>query len=339
LTTRFGAAEIREGGGVMSSTGRDTKGENGGPSSDSDLPFSPGSLVAGRYQIVRLIGSGGAGDVFEARDTVLGVSVALKTLKPWLAESAIQIARFRREIQNARKVTHRNVCRIFDMGVEPSDGQQCFFLTMELLPGRTLADRLDAGQVFTPAEALTVALQIAEGLQAAHDAGIVHRDLKPGNIIVLDRRAVITDFGIALSTAPDDIRLTESGEVVGTPQYMAPEQLDPGPAQPTTDIYAFGLILYEMLTARGPFEEGKTPLESVLVRRMAPPRPIRELLPAIDPTWEAAIMRCIEREPLQRFARASDVAAALRAGSTPPATDGGGVLGRIRRAFSKKTKS
>jgi len=322
----------------MTGTGRDSRGENGG---SSGLAFSPGSLVAGRYQIVRLIGSGGAGDVFEARDTRLGGSVALKTLKPWLAESPLQIARFRREIQNARKVTHHNVCRIFDMGVEPSpDGHECFFLTMELLAGQSLADRLDAGRLFTVAEALPIAVQIAEGLQAAHDAGLVHRDLKPGHIMLLDTRAVITDFGIALSTAPDDVRLTESGEVVGTPQYMAPEQLDPGPAQPTTDIYAFGLILYEMLTGRGPFAEGKTPLESVLVRRMAPPRPIRELLPAIDPTWEAAIMRCIEREPAQRFARAMDVATALRAGSTPPSsTSGGALLDRIRRAFSRRTKS
>ena len=327
----------------MSGTGRNTR---GGKSATS-LAFSDGSLVAGRYRVVRLIGSGGAGDVFEVRDAALGGSVALKTLRPVLAESPIQIERFRREIQNARKVTHPNVCRIFDMGVQLSEGQECFFLTMELLAGHTLADRLDAGQVFTVAEALPVALQIADGLQAAHDAGIVHRDLKPGNVILLDGggvpggqgggRAVITDFGIALSTGPDDIRLTQSGEVVGTPQYMAPEQLDPGPAQPTTDIYAFGLILYEMLTGRSPFDEGATPLASVLLRRQEPPRPIRQLLPTVDPTWEVTIMRCLEREPSRRFPHASDVAAALQRGQTPPPTDGGGVLDRIRRAFTRRS--
>ena len=199
--------------------------------------------------------------------------------------------------------------------------------------------------MFTVAEALPIVLQIAEGLQAAHDAGIVHRDLKPGNIILQDAssapgqgemRAVITDFGIALSAEQDDNRLTQTGDLVGTPHYMAPEQLEPGRAQPSTDIYAFGLILYEMLTASAPFDEGATPLASVLLRRQQPPRPIRELLPTIDSNWEAAIMRCLEREPARRFARAIDVVAALRS-QPPPSTSGGGMLGRIRRAITGRS--
>jgi serine/threonine protein kinase len=328
----------------LTNTGRDTQGGNG---KTSGVAFSPGDMVAGRYRIVRVIGSGGAGDVFEALDAGLGGSVALKALKPSLAASPVQLARFRREIQNARKVTHHNVCRIFDMGIQLSHGRECLFLTMELLAGQTLADRLDAGHLFSTADALPIALQIAEGLQAAHDAGIVHRDLKPGNIILTDdgaapgaqpgTRAVITDFGIALSTEQDDMRLTQSGELVGTPRYMAPEQLDPGPAKSSTDIYAFGLILYEMLTGRGPFDEGATPLASVLLRRQTPPRPIRELLATIDRSWDDAIMRCLEREPARRFPRAIEVAAALGAG-TPPAPGEGGLLGRLRRAIARRKR-
>jgi serine/threonine protein kinase len=280
--------------------------------------FSPGDVLGGRYRIVRAIGAGGAGEVYEAVDTQLGGNVALKTLRPGLAAHAIQLERFRREIQNARKVTHLNVCRIFDIGIDSSRGRERFFLTMELLAGRTLAQRLEAGPPYSTEEALPIAAQIADGLQAAHDAGVVHRDLKPGNIMLmapltgrLAPRAVITDFGIALSDEQGDIRLTQSGELVGTPEYMAPEQADLGPALPASDIYAFGLILYEMLTRRRPFDAADTPLGTVLKRRREPPRPLREVLPGADRVWEATISRCLERDPARRFARAADVVAAL----------------------------
>ena len=143
-------------------------------------------MVAGRYKIVRSIGSGGTGEVFEALDTALGVSVALKALKPGLAGKAVQLERFRREIQAARKVTHPNVCRIFDIGIENApSGRTRFFLTMELLAGTSLADRLERGDKYLPEEALPIAEQIADGLDAAHAAGVIHRDLKPGNIMLL----------------------------------------------------------------------------------------------------------------------------------------------------------
>jgi len=280
--------------------------------------FSPGDVVVGRYRIVRVIGSGGAGEVYEATDTQLGGSVALKTLRPALAGHAIQLERFRREIQNARKVTHFNVCRIFDIGIDGARGRERFFLTMELLAGKSLAQRLELAAAYAVDEALPIAEQIAEGLQAAHDAGVVHRDLKPGNIMLLAPptgrlapRAVITDFGIALSDEQGDIRLTQSGELVGTPEYMAPEQADLGPALPASDIYAFGLILYEMLSRRRPFDAAETPLGTVLKRRREPPRPLREVLPGADRNWEATIARCLERDPARRFTRASDVVAAL----------------------------
>jgi serine/threonine protein kinase len=314
----------------LTNSNGDASHHNGPPRGEP--AFSPGDLVgAGRYRVVRAIGSGGTGDVYEVLDTALGGAVALKTLKPAVAGNAVQLERFRREIQSARKVTHPNVCRIFDMGVHAGagGGRERFFLTMELLAGPSLAQRLEAGPAFSTAEAFPVVAQIADGLEAAHAAGVIHRDLKPGNVMLLPAtpdgptaRAVITDFGIALSDAQGDIRLTQSGEIVGTPEYMAPEQAELGPGTPATDIYALGLIVYEMLTLRRPFDAGATPLETVLKRRREPPRSLRELLPAIDPAWEATIARCLERLPERRFQSAPEVVAALR-GEPPPASGGG----------------
>jgi serine/threonine protein kinase len=322
---------------LTNSSGDPTK--TNGPAS-AKAAFSLGDVVAGRYRVVRAIGSGGSGEVYEAHDTALGGAVALKTLKVNVASSAVQLERFRREIQNARKVTHLNVCRIFDIGMQASHGRGRFFLTMELLAGKSLAQRLETGAAYDTAEALPIVTQIADGLQAAHDAGVVHRDLKPGNVMLLspatgrlEPRAVITDFGIALSDEQGDIRLTQSGELVGTPEYMAPEQADLGPALPASDIYALGLVIYEMLTKRRPFDAADTPLGTVLRRRREPPRPPREHLPDIDPVWEATILRCLEREPDRRFSRAAEVAAALR-GEIPPTPSGGGRF--LRKSAGKR---
>jgi serine/threonine protein kinase len=297
-------------------------------------------MVASRYRIVRLIGSGGTGEVYEALDTALGVSVALKALKPNVARSAIQLERFRREIQSARKVTSPNVCRIFDIGIESGAGRERSFLTMELLAGTSLADRLERGDRYTPEEALPIAAQIAGGLDAAHAAGVIHRDLKPGNIMLppptgaFAQRAVITDFGIALSEEQSEMRLTESDELVGTPEYMAPEQAEPGPATPATDVYAFGLILYEMLSKRRPFETAGNPLATVLVRRRSPPRPLRDVAPDVPAAWAAVVHRCLEREPGRRFGTAGAVLAALQESPPPEPTgsdSGTGFLGRLAR--------
>jgi serine/threonine protein kinase len=299
-------------------------GDSTGDGADARLAFAAGDLVAGRYKIVRVVGSGSTGEVYEALDTALGGAVALKTLKLAFSGHAVERERFRREIQSARKVTHANVCRIFDLGIQETGKQQRIFLTMELLDGQSLAQRLATGAPYSYAEALPIIEQIASGLQAAHDSGVVHRDLKPGNIMLLAApagrttpRAVITDFGLAINEDQAGIRLTESADLVGTPDYMAPEQGDIGLVTPAVDIYALGLIIYEMLTKRRPFDSEPTPMANILKRRNEPPRSLRALLPDVDATWDATIERCLQRDPARRFAQAADIVAALD-GRIPP---------------------
>jgi serine/threonine protein kinase len=295
----------------------------GGPR--SKLAFAPGDVVAGRYKIVDLVGSGGTGEVYRAADQALGGTVALKTLKHAVAKHPVLLERFRREAQNALRVTHPNVCRIRDIGIHAAGGQKRFFLTMELLEGESLAVHLSKRPPFSTSEALPIVKQIAAGLQAAHDSSVVHRDLKPGNVMLLPPtpgrdgpRAMITDFGLAISEEQIALGLTESSEIIGTPEYMAPEQTEPGSAAPAIDIYALGIIAFEMLTKRRPWETGATPIATLLQRRHDAPRPLRALVPDGDPVWEAAILHCLERDPARRFARAADFVTAIEQRLLPP---------------------
>jgi eukaryotic-like serine/threonine-protein kinase len=322
-------------GGVTGSNGNRT---NDDADSTGTATFSVGALVADRYQIRRLVGSGSTGEVYEAIDQGLGVRVALKTLKHAVSRHPVLLERFRREIQNARRVTHPNVCRIFDMGVHRGDKLQRFFLTMELLAGESLAVHLAKREPFSTVEALPILTQIASGLQAAHDSGVVHRDLKPGNLVMLSgedggpMRAVITDFGLAISVEQVGLGLTESSELIGTPEYMAPEQTEPGSATPATDVYALGIIAYEMLTKRRPFDNEASPIATVLKRRHEAPRPLRQLLPDIDPKWETAIvLRALAREPERRFQRPVDFIAALTSNVPPSPSDSGRWRAALKR--------
>ena len=281
-------------------------------------PFQRDELISGRFKIVRLIGQGGMGAVYEAEDLELGGHVAVKTVRPGAAADARTIERFKQEIYLARKVTHPNVCRIFDLfhhrGV--SNDSQTMFVTMELLRGETLAERLRRSGRMTASEILPLVTQMAEGLQAAHQAGIVHRDFKPSNVVLVpvkenseEVRAVVTDFGLAHTSAADAsarLALTGTGDIVGTPAYIAPEVLDNRPATAAADIYALGVVMYEMVTGRLPFE-GDTPLSVVLERLRRPAESPRAIVPDLDPRWESIILRCLEREPADRFARASDL--------------------------------
>jgi len=281
------------------------------PRSRDEPALAPGETIAGRYRVIRFLARGGMGEVYEVEDQELRDRVALKTVRSEVARDHLAIERFRREIQLARKVTHPNVCRIFDVAFHSGT----MVLTMELLEGETLAQRLRRAGPMSTEEALPIARQIADALHAAHQAGIIHRDLKPGNVVLTElrgtARAVVTDFGLArLESGEDAMTLTIQAGVVGTPAYLAPEQVEGKEITGAVDIYALGIVLYEMLTGTVPFV-GDTAL-SVAVRRLQEkPASPRVHVPGLDPRWEAAILRCLERDPATRFATAPEVVQAL----------------------------
>jgi len=288
--------------------------------------FAPGDVLAERYRVLRFLAEGGMGEVFEVQDLELGGRLAAKTVRAEVAADPTALERFRREIQLARRVTHPNVCRMFDVAYHRPDPTAAgtIFLTMELLLGPTLAERIAAGPM-APEAALPIIRQIAAALDAAHEAGIVHRDLKPANVVLVPGqtpgkedavRAVVTDFGLARidtansSAAEASMTMTAAGFFIGTPAYVAPEQIEGGAVTSATDLYAFGVVMFEMLTGKVPFL-GETALATA-VKRLQQPAPSPRLhAAAIDARWEAAILRCLERKPEDRFARAGELIAAL----------------------------
>jgi Flp pilus assembly protein TadD len=252
------------------------------------LPFALGSVLADRYEVKDLLGEGGMGAVFRAHDRELDEDVALKLLHPEVAKDQAALTRFRREVKLARRVTHRNVARTFDLGAHAAPGAPALrFLTMELIVGESLAARARQGRVALP-EALRVAAEIARGLAAAHAVGVVHRDLKPDNVMLSEERVVITDFGIA-RVADGAGEAMRTGMVVGTPAYMAPEQLENGLIDGRTDVYALGTILFELLAGRLPFV-GDSAI-SLAAQRITEDAPdVRSLAPAL-PDGVAELVR------------------------------------------------
>ncbi len=285
----------------------------------------PSDLLAGRFRLIRSLGKGGMGQVYEAEDIELREHVALKAIRPEIAEDPRSIERFKREIHLARKVTHRNVCRIFDVFRHPitsPDGTstgEMIFLSMELLSGETLAERLSRKGPMTTAAALPLVRQMAAALAAAHKEGIVHRDFKSQNVILVpsgdpaqEVRAVVTDFGLARDAEVDKFAASATGisDFVGSPPYMSPEQVEGGEVGPGADLYALGVVMYEMVVGRHPFV-GDTPLATAMKRLKEPPPPPRIYVPDLDRKWEKTILRCLKRDPQDRFATASDVVKVL----------------------------
>lgn len=299
-----------EGGSFMERplTALDREGRFDGPS------IGDGEVLAGRYRIVRFLAEGGMGEVYEVEDLELDERAALKTIRPEISGDPRALERFKREVQLARRVTHPNASRIFDLGYH----QGIAFLTMELLHGETLADRLKRAGRMTTAEALPIVEQVVAGLEAVHKAGIVHRDLKAANVVLMangtgGRRAVVTDFGLARPTADTSgVPVKKSGLIAGTPDYMAPEQLENGPITAAADIYALGVMLFEMVTGSRPFPSVSLLVAAVQRAQEPAPSP-RAIVADLEERWERAILRCLEREPAARFPSATDVVRALRA--------------------------
>ena len=263
--------------------------------------FAPGDVLAGRFRIERWIASGGMGEVYEAEDLELHERVALKSVRPSAAAEPRSVALFRNEVLLARRVTHPNVCRVYDLAVQEAGGRRTLLLSMELLAGGTLADRLRDSGPMAPREALALIEQVAAGLQAAHGCGIVHRDLKPGNILLVESesgatpRAVITDFGLAYSAAR--AASEDPGSGAGTPEYAAPEQMRGAGGTIAADIYSFAALISEAIGAkRNPAGEGTR----------------IELPPGAPPSWRPVLERCLSLDPARRYRSAEDVAASLR---------------------------
>lgn len=283
--------------------------------------FSAGEIIMSRFRILRYLGGGGMGEVYEALDLELG-RVALKTIRPEIADDPDTLSRFKREVQLALRITGPHVCRIHAFYVLPNcTGKSTrAFLTMEFLDGITLADKLRSSGPVPWQEAKLIALDICRGLQTIHEAGIIHRDLKSSNIMITLRGgcacAVLMDFGLAQearsSVAEEDSRpaLTSRGAVVGTPEYMAPEQFACDHVTPATDIFALGVVLYELVTGNQPFPSG-TILHAAVQRgrRPAAPSTVRKGLPH---RWDGILYRCLEFDPARRYQTAAAVAADIR---------------------------
>jgi serine/threonine protein kinase len=281
--------------------------------------FFVGETINGRYQISRFMARGGMGEVYEAWDILLREKVALKTIVCTSLDDAKLFARIRSEVQLARRVTHPNVCRILEFGLHhrnPRDsGEAIPYFTMELLAGETLAGFRSRRGIVPESEAIPIVLQVLDGLSAIHDAGIVHRDLKPENVFVIPvetgrLRAVVTDFGLARLLDTHDSGQSSFNSLVGTPAYMAPEQAAGSAASVSWDVYALGVMLFEILTGRLPFE-GPTAVALALARlqRVAPT--MSSMNSQVGEQLEKVVARCLHRDPKQRYPDVESLRAAL----------------------------
>ena len=286
--------------------------------------FSPGEIISERYRVLRFIARGGMGEVYEVEDTELSAKVALKTVADSSASSSRQLSRFRQEIQLARKVTHPNVCRVYDLHHHLHDMRgDVVYLTMELIEGQTLSAYLHQHGSMPCDQALPLVRQMVAGLSAAHQLGIVHRDFKPGNVMLLETTShtvvKITDFGLATNPEAQETVTSSHTEVVGTPAYMAPEQFR-GQCSTRTDVYALGVTTFHMLVGKLPTSYG-APFDGM----------DGGANPHIGRSWQEAITKSLSVSPADRFASVEDYWHSLSGESLAKPTGWAGVAAGLKK--------
>lgn len=291
--------------------------------------FAPGEKLSGRYRILRFIARGGMGEVYEAHDLMLNTRLALKTLAATISDNPQAIRRLKQEVNLARLITHPNVCRIFDLGIHEQSSPPAIpgvlFITMELVSGVSLGERLRKDGRLEGSAVLSIARAMVAAIGAAHRANIIHRDLKSDNVMLAPdengaQRVVVMDFGLARAASPaPDMNSTDGPALAGTLAYMAPEQLEGKPVSPVTDIYALGVVMYEMLTGHLPFK-GQPALAAAWRRVTLPAPALADAAAGIDQRWEPIVAACLERDPARRPQAAEQVGRMLQSLDSLPDT-------------------
>jgi len=291
---------------------------------DSDLP---GTVLDQRFEVGRQIGEGGMASVFLAADVTTGADVAVKVLAPHLMADAESVERFKREALVASRFNHPSVCPILQLGATPTG---LTYLVMPWYPGEALHDRINRTGPLPVEEGMPLLLQVCRGLQHAHDLGVLHRDLKPENIMLVNDpalpgglRAVVMDFGLALEIfrRPASQKLTAAGVILGTPEFMSPEQIRGRDLDARSDIYSLGLVAFEMFAGRLPFD-GESAQELQIARLRGQPTLLRAVRPELPARLEAALARALAMEPANRFPSMAAFADALEAVTRPTPPNG-----------------
>ncbi len=281
----------------------------------------PDTIIDGRYKVVSRVGSGGMADVYLAEDQLLGRQVAVKLLHHHFAEDQEFVERFRREASSAAGLSHQNIVGIFDRG----EWEGTYYIAMEYVAGRSLKTIVREHGPLAPAQAIDLVIQILRGARFAHRRGVVHRDLKPHNVIIDEEgRARVTDFGIARAGASD---MTLTGSIMGTAQYLSPEQAQGYMVSGASDLYSIGVILYELLTGAVPFD-GETAVAIAFKQVSAQAPAPSEVNPAVPPALDAVVLRALAKDPAQRYADADEfIAALVRERQALPASAGAVLAG------------
>ena len=260
-----------------------------------------GLVFAGRYEVIEEIGRGGMGKVYRVYDQKINEIVALKLIKPEIGFNEKAVERFKNELKVARRISHRHVCRLYDLG----EYGLAHFITMEYVEGEDLKKFIRRAGQMTTGKAISIAKQACQGLIEAHRLGVVHRDLKPQNVMIdRDGNVRIMDFGLARFAEAEG--MTASGVMLGTPEYMSPEQVDLKEVDARSDIYSLGIILYEMVTGKVPFE-GETPLSIAIKHKNEKPRDLRELNPLVPDSLTRLIHKCLEKDRAERYQSAEEL--------------------------------